>query len=177
MRGSVASVPQHSSDDPDAHIGPAKDGACDMIHRPDHIVDLESGAITTAEVRPGDAALTFNDHRFVTASKQSPPLPVLHVVAPSQCVLQPSHARHQIRLRRLQEEVVKIAHEHPSVNTPPCALTSLRQGVEEESPVIIVVKDVLASIPMRHDVVIGTRILKAKAAWHGTTLLKQGTCQ
>jgi hypothetical protein len=55
-----------------------------MIYRPEHIVDLESGAIITAEVRPGDAALTLNDHRFVTVSKQSPPLPVPHVVAPSQ---------------------------------------------------------------------------------------------
>jgi transposase len=45
----------HNPDDPDAKIGRTKDGACDMVHKPEHIVDLESGAIISAEVRPGDA--------------------------------------------------------------------------------------------------------------------------
>jgi transposase len=44
--------------DPDAKIGRTKHGACDMVHKPEHIVDLESGAIVTAEVRPGDAGDT-----------------------------------------------------------------------------------------------------------------------
>jgi hypothetical protein len=82
-----------------------------------------------------------------------------------------------IRLRRLQEEGVMMAHEHPSINTTPCAQTSLRQGVEEESPGIIVVEDVLALIPTRHDVVIGTRILKAEASWHGADWLTPATSQ
>jgi transposase len=42
-------------DEPDARIGRTKDGACDMIYKPEHIVDLQSGAIIAAEVRPGDA--------------------------------------------------------------------------------------------------------------------------
>jgi transposase len=41
--------------DPDAKVGRTKDGACDMIYQPEHVTDLESGAIVTAEVRPGDA--------------------------------------------------------------------------------------------------------------------------
>ena len=41
--------------DPDAKVGRTKDGACDMIYKPEHVSDLESGAIVTAEVRPGDA--------------------------------------------------------------------------------------------------------------------------
>jgi transposase len=45
----------HNPDDPDAKIGRTKDGACDMVHKPEHIADLESGAIISAEVRPGDA--------------------------------------------------------------------------------------------------------------------------
>lgn len=45
----------HNPDDPDARIGRTKAGACDMVHKPEHIVDLESGAIIAAEVRPGDA--------------------------------------------------------------------------------------------------------------------------
>lgn len=42
--------------DPEAKVGRTKDGACDMIYKPEHITDLESGAIVRAEVRAGDAA-------------------------------------------------------------------------------------------------------------------------
>jgi transposase len=42
--------------DPAAKVGRTKDGACDMVYKPEHISDLESGAIIHAEVRAGDAA-------------------------------------------------------------------------------------------------------------------------
>ena len=59
--------------DPEAKVGRTKDGACDMTYsraqrdsppifskltagNPEHVSDLESGAIVTAQVRPGDAA-------------------------------------------------------------------------------------------------------------------------
>ena len=45
----------HNPSDPDAKVGRTKHGACDMLHKPEHIVDLDSGAIVAAEVRPGDA--------------------------------------------------------------------------------------------------------------------------
>lgn len=44
--------------DPDAKVGRTKDGATDMIYKPEHVSDLESGAIIRAEVRPGDAGDT-----------------------------------------------------------------------------------------------------------------------
>jgi transposase len=40
--------------DPEAKVGMTKDGACDMIYKPEHISDLESGAIVRAEVRLGN---------------------------------------------------------------------------------------------------------------------------
>jgi transposase len=42
--------------DPDAKIGPTKAGAIDMIYKPEHTVDLDSGAILLAEVRLGNEA-------------------------------------------------------------------------------------------------------------------------
>jgi transposase len=45
----------YNPNDPDAKVGRTKDGACDMTYKPEHIVDLESGAIIAAEVRFGDA--------------------------------------------------------------------------------------------------------------------------
>jgi transposase len=42
--------------DPDAKIGPTKAGATDMIYKPENTVDLDTGVILNAEVRPGDEA-------------------------------------------------------------------------------------------------------------------------
>jgi transposase len=42
--------------DPDAKIGRTKDGATDMIYKPESVVDLDTGAIVQAEVRLGDEA-------------------------------------------------------------------------------------------------------------------------
>lgn len=44
--------------DPEAKVGRTKHGATDMIYKPEHVSDLESGAIVRAEVRPGDAGDT-----------------------------------------------------------------------------------------------------------------------
>jgi transposase len=49
--------------DPDAKIGPTKAGATDMIYKPEHTVDLDTGAIVNAEVRPGDEP----DHQDLAA--------------------------------------------------------------------------------------------------------------
>jgi len=45
--------------DPDAKIGRTKDGATDMIYKPEAVVDLDTGAIVEAEVHLGDQA----DHK------------------------------------------------------------------------------------------------------------------
>jgi transposase len=42
--------------DPEAKIGPTKAGTMDMIYKPEHVVDLDTGAILQAEVRLGDEA-------------------------------------------------------------------------------------------------------------------------
>ena len=42
--------------DPDAKIGRTKDGATDMIYKPEAVVDLDTGAIVQAQVQPGDEA-------------------------------------------------------------------------------------------------------------------------
>jgi transposase len=42
--------------DEDSRIGQTKDGATDMIYRPEHVSDLDTGVIVQAEVRLGDQA-------------------------------------------------------------------------------------------------------------------------
>ena len=51
-------------DDPDAKIGPKKDGATAMLYKPQSVVDLDTGAIVAAEVLPGDQA----DHQAVATA-------------------------------------------------------------------------------------------------------------
>jgi transposase len=48
--------------DPEARIGPKKDGATDMIYKPEIVADLETGVLVGAEVLPGDQA----DHQDVS---------------------------------------------------------------------------------------------------------------
>ena len=42
--------------DPEAKVSRAKDGATDMLYKPEHLVDLDTGAIVSAEVRQADEA-------------------------------------------------------------------------------------------------------------------------
>ncbi len=42
--------------DPDAKVGPDKKGVTRMIYKPEHVVDLETGAIVGVELKPGDEA-------------------------------------------------------------------------------------------------------------------------
>lgn len=49
--------------DPDAKIGRTKDGATDMIYKPEAVVDLDPGAIVQADVHPGDQV----DHKEMAA--------------------------------------------------------------------------------------------------------------
>ncbi len=42
--------------DPDAKVGPDKKGATRMMYKPEHVVDLETGAIVGVELKPGDEA-------------------------------------------------------------------------------------------------------------------------
>lgn len=45
--------------DPEAKIGRTKDGATDMVYKPEAVVDLDTGAMVQADVHPGDQA----DHK------------------------------------------------------------------------------------------------------------------
>jgi transposase len=58
-------------DDPDAKIGPKKDGATDMIYKPQTVVDLDTGAIVSAGVLPGDQADNKEVATAILAAQQN----------------------------------------------------------------------------------------------------------
>ena len=43
-----------NANDPDAKVAQAKDGATDMLYKPENVVDLDTGAIVSAQVRKAD---------------------------------------------------------------------------------------------------------------------------
>jgi transposase len=66
--------------DPDARIGRTKDGATDMIYKPEVVVDLDTGAIVQASVNPGDqadhqdlAGRVFEAQQTINAVREEPP--------------------------------------------------------------------------------------------------------
>jgi transposase len=63
--------------DPDAKVGRTKDGATDMIYKPEHVNDLDSGAILSAQVLPGDLADSQEMAERVLSA-----VGLLHTVAP-----------------------------------------------------------------------------------------------
>lgn len=65
--------------DPDARIGRTKDGATDMIYKPEVLVDLDTGAIVQASVNPGDqadhqdlAGRVFEAQQTINAVREEP---------------------------------------------------------------------------------------------------------
>jgi transposase len=56
--------------DPDAKIGPTKHGDTRMIYKPEHTVDMETGAMVDAKVLPGDTADSTNVSERIAAAEQ-----------------------------------------------------------------------------------------------------------
>ena len=57
--------------DPNAKMGRTKDGATDMIYKPEAVVDLDTGAIVQAQVQPGDEADHKNMAGRILAAQQN----------------------------------------------------------------------------------------------------------
>src|SRR5208282_1919007 len=129
-------------DEPDAKIGPKKDGATDMIYRPEVVADLDSGAIVGAEVWPGNqsdhqAACTHILQAQVTinAARGEPPerltvetatadkgyFEVTQVVALQQeqiktVICDPTSNRRMDKLDPAERQAVKAAHRSAQSN-------------------------------------------------------------
>ena len=56
--------------DPDAKVGRTKRGATRMIYKPEHIVDLDTGAILDVDIRPGDEHDTADLAERIVAAEE-----------------------------------------------------------------------------------------------------------
>jgi hypothetical protein len=78
--------------DPDAKIGRTKDGATDMIYKPESVVDLDTGAVVQAEVQLGDKA----DHKTCRCKFWKRSRTLIEWLAKSSI---PSRSRARLRIR------------------------------------------------------------------------------
>jgi transposase len=129
-------------DEPEAKIGPKKDGATDMIYKPEVVADLDSGAIVRAEVLPGnqsdhqevcthilEAQVTINTVRdeqpevltVETATADKGYFEVTQVVALQQeqiktVICDPTSNRRMDKLDQAERQAVKAAHRSTQSN-------------------------------------------------------------
>ena len=105
-------------------------------------------------------------HRLVAALEDMP-LPQPRPVPPlTERAHQVFHPRNQIGLRRFQQQVEVVAHEHPSVNPPSMAFTNLCESEHKRLPVVVRLKNNLAAITTRHHMVNRPGILESCRSCH-----------
>jgi hypothetical protein len=69
--------------------------------------------------------------------------------------VQVAHPVREVRLGRLHEQVVVVAHEAAHVRAPPVAAFDAAQNVDEEDAVVVLEEDRREVIPARRYVVLG----------------------
>lgn len=104
-------------------------------------------------------AILVNEDRFVAPLEHMPTLITETVKARRKRALQPFHAFHQIWLRRLDHQMVVVAHDHIGIELPSTALSRFKDRALKRFPCLIVNEEVLAVVPAANDVVNRTRVL------------------
>ena len=89
---------------------------------------------------------------------------------------EPLHARDQIRLRRLDDQMKVVAHETIRVHLPFRSDTDFSQRVEESLPILIISKDALALVSSIDHMVNRTTIFDAQRTWHVTEAIGGYPC-
>ena len=80
--------------------------------------------------------------------------------------VQVTHAIREVRRRRLDDEVIVVAHQAPDVDAPLVAVADAVQDVEEDDPVGVVEDDRVTVVAARCDVVVRAGCEVASCAGH-----------
>jgi hypothetical protein len=79
---------------------------------------------------------------------------------------EPFHARYQIGLRRLGDEVKVISHQAIGVDLPTGLFAGLAQRAEESLAILVIKEDRFTPISPAHQMVDGTGKLNSQWSWH-----------
>ncbi len=114
-------------------------------------------SIRPATIRPATATL---EHMALASAGAVPAL--------AENSEQPLHARHQIRLRRFEQEVEMLAHEHPGMYPPAATPASLFPPLQKNQAVIVGFKHHLPAIATGHDMIHRSRSLASQRPRHAS---------
>src|ERR1043166_166478 len=111
-------------------------------------------------------AASIDDLGFITAAEQMAEELMAPIEAAGINSQQPCHARHQVGLGRLDDQMKMIAHQAPGVDAPTGSGTSLIQALQEKLAVCVRFEDCFATIAPAHNMVDGPRILNSQLSSH-----------
>jgi hypothetical protein len=97
--------------------------------------------------------LALDQLRPVAAAEDVVHAPPALVEGSGVAAVQVAHALVEVRLRRLDEEVVVVPHQAAHVHLPPVAALDPAEDVEEDDAVVVVDDDRRMVVPAGHDVV------------------------
>ncbi len=116
------------------------------------------------------AVSRLDQNRLVAPSKEMAPQLVPRIDPAREGILQPPHPPRQIRLRRLQEKMVVVAHQRKGMNAKPASLAGFRQGAHKACPIRVIPHDRLPTIPARHHMIKRSRKLQPHRSRHSRFL-------
>ena len=116
--------------------------------QPVAIVDQSADGIkvNVVEQRP-KAVAGFDKDRLVASSEEMAPQPMSGVDPPCIGVLQPALSLCEVGFRRLQQQMIVVAHEHPGVHPETRALATLSERPDKSPPVLVVADNQLSPVP------------------------------
>jgi hypothetical protein len=106
--------------------------------------------------------------------EQVPPSPVPLIESLRVESIQLSHADRKVAIRRLNENVVVIAHEAVSVTDPVVALIDPFKSIKKVFTVLIVLEDGFSLVTAARDVINSAWVFYAEGAYHIGILSRYG---
>lgn len=100
-----------------------------------------------------------------------------HFMPPGINALQPSHPCHQVTSGCFHHQMIMIAHQHPCVHPPACALTRLSKESGKIKPIGFIAENALTSVSPRHHVVKRPVIFDSNRSRHGSPQIYVGICR
>jgi transposase len=129
--------------DPDAKVGPDKKGVTRMIYKPEHVVDVETGAIVDVDLKPGNepdgrevaTKVREAEARVNTATGDPPGVARVETVVAdlAYCVLEALVALHAARIRTAIPDPVRNRNVAKLADDERHALRSAQQTLRSRS--------------------------------------------
>ena len=112
------------------------------------------------------AAALVDDKGFVAPAEEVAEKLMAAIEAAGVGGQEPLHARGQIGLRGLGDEMKMVSHQAPGVELPGRLLTGFAEGAQKSAAVEVIEEDGFAAVAAAHEVVGGPWRLNSERLWH-----------